>query len=104
VAPEDEAVTKLWERVFVTVDLAVELCRNAVLLGLLIALPVLAAAMLVGLVVSIGQAVTQLQEQTISFVPKLVAMVVVTIFALPWAFNLLIDYARDLFQSITIGP
>jgi flagellar biosynthetic protein FliQ len=88
----------------VTVDLAVELCRNAVLLGLLISLPVLAAAMLVGLVVSIGQAVTQLQEQTISFVPKLVAMVVVTIFALPWAFNLLIDYARDLFQSITIGP
>ena len=87
-----------------TVDLAVELCRNAVLLGLLISLPVLAAAMLVGLVVSIGQAVTQLQEQTISFVPKLVAMVVVTIFALPWAFNLLIDYARDLFQSITIGP
>jgi len=83
-----------------SIDYAVELCRNAVLLGLLIGLPVLAAAMLVGLLISVGQAVTQLQEQTISFVPKLVAMVLVLVFTMPWAFNLLVEYSRDLYESI----
>lgn len=83
-----------------TVDTAVELCRNAVMLTLAVSLPVMLAAMAIGLLISIGQAVTQLQEQTLSFVPKLVTMVLVLLYTLPWALTLLVEYATHLYRGI----
>lgn len=83
-----------------TIDSAVELCRNAVMLTLAIGLPVMVSAMAVGLLISIAQAVTQLQEQTLSFVPKLVTMVLVLLYTLPWALSLLVEYTTHLYRGI----
>lgn len=83
-----------------TADAAIEMCRQAVMVTLLLSAPVMAAALVVGLVISIGQAVTQLQDQTMTFVPKLVAMVLVLLYTLPWTLHVLVEYAGDLFRNI----
>jgi flagellar biosynthesis protein FliQ len=86
-----------------TVDHAIELCQQAVLTALLLGLPVMGAALLMGLLTSIGQAVTQLQDQTLSFVPKIIAMLVVLLFTLPWILHALVEYARRVFENIPSG-
>ena len=58
------------------------------------------AALIVGLIVSIFQAATQINESTLSFIPRLVAMFITLIFASPWTLQLMIDYIRRLFESI----
>ena len=80
--------------------LVVDLARNAIMLALLIAGPMLVVALLVGLAVSILQAVTQIQEQTLAFVPKLVGVSAVFLLALPWIIQLLVRYTTELFRSI----
>ena len=60
----------------------------------------LMAALVTGLIVSIFQAATQINESTLSFIPRLVVMFVTLIFAGPWMLQLLIDYIRRLFDSI----
>ena len=80
--------------------LVVDLARNAVMLALLIAGPMLVVALLVGLTVSVMQAVTQIQEQTLAFVPKLVAVSAVFLLALPWMIQLLVKYTTELFRSL----
>ena len=80
--------------------LIVDLARNAIMLALLIAGPMLVVALLVGLVVSVIQAVTQLQEQTLAFVPKLVGVAVVFLLALPWMLQLMVKYTAELFRSL----
>ncbi|MDX1970117.1 MAG: flagellar biosynthetic protein FliQ [Planctomycetaceae bacterium] len=83
-------------------DSAIEMIQRAVLMSLLLGAPALAAALLAGLLISIGQAVTQLQDQTLSFVPKMVAMVSVLLFTLPWTLHLLAEYATELIQDIPL--
>jgi flagellar biosynthetic protein FliQ len=80
--------------------LVIDLARNAVMLALLLAGPFLAVALVVGLVVSVLQAVTQIQEQTLAFVPKLVGVSAVFLLALPWIIQLLVKYTTELFRSI----
>lgn len=80
--------------------LVVDLARNAIMLALLIAGPMLVVALLIGLAVSILQAVTQIQEQTLAFVPKLVGVSAVFLVALPWILQLLVKYTTELFRSI----
>jgi len=81
-------------------QLVVDLARNAIMLALLVAAPMLVVALGVGLVVSVIQAVTQIQEQTLSFVPKLVAVSATFLVALPWILQLLIKYTTELFRSL----
>ncbi len=83
-----------------TPESAIELSRNAVALAFLLSVPALSAALFVGLLVSIGQAVTQLQDQTLSFVPKLIAMVLVLLYTLPWTLHVLMEYATEVFIKI----
>ncbi|HSU98172.1 MAG: flagellar biosynthesis protein FliQ [Gemmatimonadota bacterium] len=80
--------------------LVVDLARNMIMTALLIASPMLVVALAVGLVVSIIQAVTQIQEQTLSFVPKLVAVAVTFIIALPWIIQIMVKYTSELFRSL----
>jgi len=80
--------------------LVVDLARNAIMLALLVAGPMLVVALLIGLAVSILQAVTQIQEQTLAFVPKLVGVSAVFLVALPWILQLLVKYTTELFRSI----
>lgn len=81
-------------------DQAIELARNALLLALVLAAPVLAVALVVGLVTSALQTVTQLHDQTLSFVPRLVIVLLVTLITLPWGLELLVDYSTELFRGI----
>ena len=80
-----------------TLDHATELVRQMLVLTLLVAAPVLAAGLVVGLVVSLLQAVTQIQEQTISLIPKLVAMAACIALLLPWMGQHVIEFARTVF-------
>jgi flagellar biosynthesis protein FliQ len=80
--------------------LVVDLARNAVMLALLICGPMLVVALLIGLTVSVMQAVTQIQEQTLAFVPKLVGVGAVFLLALPWIIQLLVKYTTELFRSL----
>ena len=67
---------------------------------LLLSAPLLLAALLIGFVVSIFQAATQINEQTLSFIPKLVGVFLVLLAAGPWMLQLMVDYVRRLFESI----
>ena len=83
-----------------TPDHAVELMRSALVLSLLIGAPAMVTAIVVGLVISILQAVTQLQDQTLSFVPKIVAMMAVMLYALPWVLSRIVEYSQELFHQV----
>jgi flagellar biosynthetic protein FliQ len=80
-----------------TFDQSIELLRHALLLALLVSAPVLAAGLVVGLVTSLLCAVTQVQEQTLTFIPKIVAMAVCAIALTPWIGQHLVEFARVAF-------
>ena len=81
----------------VDLDQATDLVRHTLILALLISTPMLAIGLVVGVVVSLFQAVTQIQEQTLTFVPKIVAMVAAAIFLFPWMSHHMVEYAREMF-------
>ncbi|BBE51534.1 flagellar biosynthetic protein fliQ [Ferriphaselus amnicola] len=74
--------------------------RQALELTLMVSAPLLLTALIVGLVVSIFQAATQINEMTLSFIPKLIAMFLVMIIAGPWMIGMMTDYMKRLFESI----
>ncbi|HRO36273.1 flagellar biosynthesis protein FliQ [Thauera sp.] len=78
----------------------IELGRQAVEVTLMVSAPLFIAALVTGLVISIFQAATQINEMTLSFVPKLVATFVTLVLAGPWMITLLTDFMRRLFESI----
>ena len=82
-------------------QLVIDLCREAILTALTISAPLLLIALLVGLVVSIVQSVTQIQEQTLTFVPKLVLVGAAFIVGLPWLLQVLSKYTIALFHGIS---
>jgi flagellar biosynthesis protein FliQ len=81
-------------------QVAVDLCREAALTSLLVGGPLLAVAMLVGLVIGLLQALTQIQDQTVSFVPKLLAMIAILIFCLPWLLQQMVSYSQNVIRDI----
>jgi len=81
------------------VDQATDLVRESLILMLMLGGPILGVAILVGLVISILQAVTQIQEQTLTFVPKMVGMGVVAILLTPWLAQRLMDFAAASFAG-----
>jgi flagellar biosynthetic protein FliQ len=74
--------------------------RQALELTLLVSAPLLLTALVIGLIVSIFQAATQINEMTLSFIPKLLGMFAVLIIAGPWMLEMLTDYMQRLFTSI----
>ncbi|MEN3284006.1 MAG: flagellar biosynthesis protein FliQ [Solirubrobacteraceae bacterium] len=81
-------------------DTVLELCTQALELALRVGLPMLVAGLVVGLAVSVFQAVTQIQEQTLSFIPKILALAGVLLVLGPWMLNQLLSYTTDLWASI----
>jgi flagellar biosynthesis protein FliQ len=73
---------------------------RAMWVTLQLSLPILAVSLVVGLLVSVFQAVTQLQEPTLTFIPKILAVIVVIVIAGPWMMNTLVDYTNELFAGI----
>lgn len=81
------------------VDQATDLIRQTLTLMLLLASPILLAALLIGLVISIFQAVTQIQEQTLTFVPKILGMGIVAILLTPWLTSMVLEFSRRMFAG-----
>ena len=77
---------------------ALDTVREAFLLMLTVSAPILAVGLVVGLVVSIVQAVTQIQEQTLVFVPKIVAMVATTVLLLSWITMKMMEFSVEMFS------
>ena len=78
----------------------IDLGRQAIVMTMLASAPMLVAGLVVGLVVGLLQAVTQIQEQTVAFVPKLIAMVVALALTLPWLLSQMTRYVQDIFLNI----
>ena len=79
---------------------AIDLVRGAIVMSLIMGAPLLVVGMVVGLLISLIQALTQIQDQTVSTVPKLLAMTIAIIVALPWMTDQLLDYSRNLIREI----
>lgn len=83
-----------------TPESVMTLAQQAMEITILVSAPMLLAALLIGLVVSIFQAATQINEMTLSFIPKLLVLFLVLILAGPWMLNLILNYMSGLFSSI----
>lgn len=83
-----------------TPEAVVTLGQQAVELTLMISAPLLLSALVIGLVVSIFQAATQINEMTLSFIPKLLGLFLVLIWTGPWMINTMVDYIQRLFSNI----
>lgn len=83
-----------------TTDGAVEFCRSMVLEVLILSGPVVLAALLMGLIIGMLQAMTQLHDQSLTFVPKLAVTSLAILYLLPWGLGRLVEYASDLIRSI----
>ncbi len=79
-----------------------EIGAKAMWVTLEISLPILGVSLVVGLLVSIFQAVTQLQEPTLTFIPKILAVVVVIVVAGPWMMNTMLDFTVELWAGISL--
>nr|MBN2278326.1 flagellar biosynthesis protein FliQ [candidate division Zixibacteria bacterium] len=83
-----------------TPELVITIAREAVLTMLLVSAPMLLAGLLVGLIISILQAITQVHEMTLTFIPKIVAVAVALIIFLPWIMNIIIDFTNRIYNII----
>lgn len=83
-----------------SLDFIVGIMAETIWVTLLVSAPVLIVGLVVGVVISLFQAVTQVQEMTLVFVPKIVACLVTLVAALPWMINLLVSFTHNLFINI----
>jgi flagellar biosynthetic protein FliQ len=81
-------------------DTVVNLVQQGLEVTIMISAPLLLTALVTGLIVSVFQAATQINEMTLSFIPKLLAIFAVMVVAGPWILNVMVDFTRRLFQSI----
>lgn len=81
-------------------EAAVELVRDALILMLKVSVPILLAGVAIGLVISVVQSITSIQEQTLTFVPKIVGMVLVAILLMHWIVQWLLTFAAEMFSFV----
>ena len=83
-----------------TPETVLTITEQALELTIILSAPMLGAALVTGLLVSLFQAATQINEMTLSFIPKLLVMVMVMVLAGPWMLNLMVEYMQRLYSSI----
>ena len=83
-----------------TQDFVVQVLYQAINLTLLISLPAVGVGLLVGFIISLFQAVTQIQEQTLTFVPKVVSVLLIVAFTSPWIISMMVDFTTTLWSAI----
>lgn len=81
-------------------DMAIQIGRDALAMVMLVSAPMLILGLVVGVAVSIFQATTQIQEQSLAFIPKIIAVFIAVLVFGPWMLSILITYTRDLFLSL----
>ena len=88
-----------------SVDQSIDVVKDLMMLCLKVSLPFLLSAMIIGLLVSFFQAITSLQEQTLTFVPKALVVVAVVFILFPWLINTMMDYTAETFNRMSqVGP
>ena len=83
-----------------TPDVAIELFRRALTVALLLSAPLLGAGLVIGVLVSVFQAVTQIHEMTLSFVPKVIVVSLVLVLAMPWMARLLLEFSSEVLGGL----
>lgn len=83
-----------------TDEFIVDVCRRAVQITLMMAAPMLLAGMIIGLIVSIFQATTQINEQTLTFIPKIVAVFITLLLMTPWMIHTMTSFSAEIFTTI----
>lgn len=78
----------------------IDICRDGIYVLIIVATPLMLASLIVGLIVSLFQALTQIQEATLTFVPKLLAMLMVLVLTMPFMFDSLLSYSERLTERI----
>lgn len=81
-------------------DFVIEVVNQAIKVTLMLAAPMLVGALVVGVLVSIFQAVTQINEQTLSFIPKILVIIAALVIFSPWMMETMVTYTQELFTSI----
>ncbi|PSQ68461.1 MAG: flagellar biosynthetic protein FliQ [Bacteroidetes bacterium QH_1_61_8] len=81
-------------------EIAIYWLRQALEAGFMVLGPILGAALLAGLIVSLFQAITSMQEMTLSFIPKLAAIAIVFFFLLPWMMQMMVDFTTEIISAI----
>ena len=88
-----------------SIDQSVDVVKGLMMLCLKVSTPFLLSAMIIGLIVSFFQAITSLQEQTLTFVPKALVVVTVVFILFPWLMNTMLDYTAETFNRMSqVGP
>ncbi len=82
------------------IEFVVDICRKAVQTSLMVAAPPMLAGMIIGLLVSIFQATTQINEQTLTFIPKIVAVFITLLIMTPWMIHTMVSFASGIFSTI----
>lgn len=82
-------------------EMVISIAEKGIFTVLIVSGPLMAVALIVGLVISIFQATTQIQEQTLAFVPKIVAVLLCIVFFGAWMLSHLLSYANDIFSNLT---
>ncbi len=83
-----------------TPDTAIELSKSALMVAVMLAAPILLSALIIGVSIGVFQAATQINEQTLSFVPKLAAMAATIFIAAPWMLSVVMDFTKSLITGI----
>jgi flagellar biosynthetic protein FliQ len=91
-----------YRRIQMTIELLIQIARQTFETILLVGAPVLLVSMIVGLLISIFQTITSLQEMTITFVPKIIAVFVTLLIALPFMVKVLVGFTRSIFENIPL--
>ena len=86
-----------------TAEFAIWICKQTIFTALMVAAPMLIAGLTIGLMISLFQAATQINEMTLTFIPKILAVIIVLLFTLPWIINMITDFTRELFAIIAGG-
>jgi flagellar biosynthesis protein FliQ len=87
-----------------TPQMALEMVHRALMMAIMLAAPVLVTAMVVGVAINIFQTVTSIKDQSLTFVPKVLAAAAVTGFSLPWGIQTMNGYFREMYSLLTQMP
>jgi flagellar biosynthetic protein FliQ len=91
---------KALEDIRVTPEFVVGFARQSIEMALTIALPMLSIGLIVGIFVSVLQAATQIQEMTLTFIPKIVSIFLALLFAFPWIMDKMVSFTREVFLNL----
>lgn len=84
-----------------TPEFAIWVCKETIYTSLLVAGPMLIAGLVIGVIISLLQAVTQIHEATLSFIPKILAVAAVMLFTMPWMIRIVLGFTRHIFSLIS---